>query len=54
MPSLVHAESLTVQGDVIFNHPVEVVGKVVVKASDSTPKEIPAEVVRVESREMIL
>jgi UTP--glucose-1-phosphate uridylyltransferase len=54
VPSLVHAESLSVQGDVTFSHPVEVVGKVVVKASDSTPKEIPAEIVRIESREMFL
>ena len=54
VPSLVHAESLTVQGDVTFSHPVEVVGKVVVKASDSSPKEIPAEISRIESRDIVL
>lgn len=54
VPSLVHAESLTVQGDVTFDHPVEVMGKVVVKSSDSSPKTIPADIARVESREIVL
>jgi UTP--glucose-1-phosphate uridylyltransferase len=54
VPSLVHAESLTVQGDVTFDHPVEVVGKVIVKSSDSSPKTIPADIARVESREILL
>jgi UTP--glucose-1-phosphate uridylyltransferase len=54
VPSLVHAESLAVQGDVTFSHSVEIVGKAVVKTSDSTPKDIPADLVRVESREILL
>ena len=54
VPSLVHAQSLTVQGDVTFGHPVAVVGKVVVKTSDSTPKDVPSSVVRVESGEFVL
>lgn len=54
VPSLVHAESLTVHGDVTFGHPVEVVGRVVVRTSDATPKEIPLDLVRVESREVAL
>jgi UTP--glucose-1-phosphate uridylyltransferase len=54
VPSLVHAESLTVQGDVTFGHRVEVVGKVVVKTADGKPKEIAADLARVESREILL
>jgi UTP--glucose-1-phosphate uridylyltransferase len=54
VPSLVHAESLTVQGDVTFGHPLAIVGKVVIKASDATPKEIPADLTRVESQEIVI
>ncbi len=54
VPSLVHAESLTVQGDITFTHPVAVVGRVVVKSSDVSPKEIPAELARLESQEFSL
>jgi UTP--glucose-1-phosphate uridylyltransferase len=54
VPSLVHAEAFTVHGDVTFGHPVEVVGKVVLKSSDSTPKEVPASLTRVESQELSL
>lgn len=41
VPSLVDAESLTVMGDVTFNHHLRVVGKVRVAAPTGTPKAVP-------------
>jgi UTP--glucose-1-phosphate uridylyltransferase len=42
IPSLVEAESLSVKGDVTFDHPVQIVGRVSVVAKDSLPKTVPA------------
>ena len=54
VPSLVGAESLTVRGDVTFGHPIAIVGKVVIASSDSSPQDIPADLTRVESQEILL
>jgi UTP--glucose-1-phosphate uridylyltransferase len=42
IPSLVEAESLSVKGDVTFDHPVQIVGRVSVVTKDSLPKTVPA------------
>ena len=54
VPSLVNAESLSVQGDVTFSHPVSIVGRVAIKTGDERPKEILADVTRLESREYVV
>jgi len=54
VPSLVHAESLTVIGDVTFSHPVSIQGKVTIKTSDAVPKEVPRDVASIETRECVL
>jgi UTP--glucose-1-phosphate uridylyltransferase len=54
VPSLIHAESLSVQGDVTFSHPVAIVGQVVIKTGEQRPKEIKADVSRIESGECLI
>ncbi len=54
VPSLLEAESLTVQGDVTFSHPVSIVGRVAIRAGGEGSKEIPAEISRIESRECVM
>ena len=54
IPSLVNAESLSVHGDITFTHPVEIVGRVSIKCSDATAKEIPDNVTRIESQDFAL
>ena len=54
VPSLLHAESLSVQGDVTFSHPVAIVGRVVIKTGEQRPKEIPADLSRIESGECLI
>jgi UTP--glucose-1-phosphate uridylyltransferase len=52
-PSLIEAESLSVQGDVVFDHAVSVVGKVSISASGGQ-RVIPSEYVRLEEQEIVL
>jgi len=54
VPSLVNAESLTVVGDVVFAHPVAIVGKVSITSATPESKDIPAEVSRIESGDLKL
>jgi UTP--glucose-1-phosphate uridylyltransferase len=52
-PSLIDAESLTVQGDVVFDHAVSIVGKVSISASGGQ-RAIPPEYLRLEEQEIVL
>jgi UDP-N-acetylglucosamine pyrophosphorylase len=54
VPSLIEAESLTVVGDVVFDHQLSVVGKVRVVAPAGEPKTLPRKISRVENSELTL
>jgi hypothetical protein len=54
VPSLIEAESLTVRGDVTFDHAVVIAGKAVIRAVDAAPKEIPSSLTRVDSQEVVV
>jgi UTP--glucose-1-phosphate uridylyltransferase len=54
VPSLIAAESLTVTGDVVFDHPVRVVGRVRVASSAGSQKVIPSSVAKLEDCEIKL
>jgi UTP--glucose-1-phosphate uridylyltransferase len=43
VPSLVHAESFSVKGDVVFSHPLKVFGKVTISAEGEQQSVIPAD-----------
>jgi UTP--glucose-1-phosphate uridylyltransferase len=52
VPSLLQAESFKVQGDISFNHPVTVIGRVSVTSESGTQTEIPASVTKLENGEI--
>ncbi len=54
VPSLVQAESLSVQGDVTFSHPLSVVGRVAITTKGQGPKEIPTDVTCIEAGECVV
>ncbi len=54
VPSLVDAASLTVKGDVIFDHPVKIVEDAVVTAAPGAKVSIPASITRIEATEVEL
>jgi UTP--glucose-1-phosphate uridylyltransferase len=54
VPSLVEAESLTVTGDIVFDHQLSVVGKVRVAAPAGEQMALPRDILRVENSEISL
>ncbi len=54
VPSLIEAESLTVVGDVVFNHQLSVAGKARVVAPTGEQRTIPQEIARIENTEVSL
>ncbi len=54
VPSLLEAESLTVNGDVVFDHQLEVVGRVVITNSASSAERLPPDLSRLADRELRL
>jgi hypothetical protein len=54
VPSLVDAASLTVKGDVVFDHPVKIVEDAVVTAAPGAKVSIPASITRIEATEVEL
>jgi UTP--glucose-1-phosphate uridylyltransferase len=54
VPSLINAESLTVHGDVTFSHPLVISGAVLIKTAVPEPREVPATLSRIESKEVTL
>ncbi len=54
VPSLIEAESLSVTGDIVFDHPVSVIGKVRVVATVGESKTVPQEISRIENSEVSL
>ncbi len=54
VPSLVDADRLAVVGDVVFDHPVKIVGTASVVAPEGTRAEIPSEVSRIDNQELKL
>jgi UTP--glucose-1-phosphate uridylyltransferase len=54
VPSLVHATSLSVRGDVVFGHPVAILGSVSISASSGQQVEVPKSVDTIENRELSL
>lgn len=51
IPSLVNADALTVRGDVIFSHPLSIIGKVVIQGSADRQGAIPQQVDHLEDEE---
>lgn len=54
VPSLVHATALTVTGDVVFGHPVAIVGAVSIAGRPERQVEIPNTLSTIENRELSL
>ena len=54
VPSLVDAQSFVVKGDVVFPHPVKIVGAVTVSGSQGAQRSVPPGVSALQSQEMSL
>ena len=54
IPSLLHAVSLSVEGDVVFSRSVEIRGRVSVVAGSDQPVSIPEDLVQIEDTEVVL
>jgi UTP--glucose-1-phosphate uridylyltransferase len=54
VPSLVHATSLTVQGDVVFGNPVVITGSVLISSTSGKQVEVPSDLTSIENRELRL
>jgi UTP--glucose-1-phosphate uridylyltransferase len=54
LPSLVHATALAVTGDVVFGHPIAIVGTVAISSKSDRQVEIPTTLTTIENRELSL